>query len=302
METHGFFKEHEGAHGKYMRHEGGRMGKGNCRQLACLPVAILFATGHAWSLQASRTQSPPPKSSVNVSAHIPKEQLERETELKKLMDAGQEAFHQGKYEQAISLYQQALDFTKRLDPKEEGQILVMTTSHALADLGNSYLGLHQYSKAKTTFASLLEFGQKNLPFDSSVAGAFEDLAVVDGAQGNWPAAEDYLRRGIAYVEECVNHFKRSDTYNPQDIVANGDRRLEMRMLTEIGNVYANQSDFDAALSAYEVAFQIGDRFKADPESQRRVIDSAVRIAQLSRRNDQLNSWVNRSKALLAKID
>src|SRR5437867_8995442 len=145
-----------------MRHEGGRMGKGNWRQLACLPVAILFATGHAWSLQASRTQSPPPKSSGTVSAHIPKEQLEREAELKKLMDTGQEAFHQGKYEQAISLYQRALDFTKRLDQKEEGQILVMTTSNALADLGNSYLQLHRFGEAKTTFTSLLEFRQKNM--------------------------------------------------------------------------------------------------------------------------------------------
>jgi tetratricopeptide (TPR) repeat protein len=267
-----------------------------------LPATIFVMNGLAWSLQTSATQGVPPKTSTTVHARVPKEQLQREAELKKLMDAGLEAFGKGKYQEAILRFQEALEFTKRLDAKDEEYARLWTTNDALAKMGHSYLQLREYSRAATTYATLLEFRKRSTPFDSSVAAAYENLAVVYAMQGDWAGAQSNLRLGIAYLEDCINHFKTSDGYDPQDIVANGDRKHKARLLMELATVCANQGKFDDAFSSFEEAFQTGDRFKVEAKSLLEVTRGAVRVAELARRDDKLKIWTDREKALQAKSE
>jgi tetratricopeptide (TPR) repeat protein len=250
---------------------------------------------HAW-------QDGQSKASSSVSAGISKEELAREKELKKVMDGGREASRAGKYDQAISIFQEALELTKNLDVKSAEDVRLWTTDDALAQVGNCHLQLHQLEKAEADFKTLLEFRKQNLPYDSSVAGAYESLAVVNVMQTNFASAEDRLKQGITYVDECISHFKHSDSYDSQDIVANGDRRLKARLQMELANVYSNDGKFDEALSAYEEAFQIGAKFKAEPNSQIQVVTNAINAATLSKQTDKLKVWQDRSAALQVKKD
>jgi tetratricopeptide (TPR) repeat protein len=263
---------------------------------------MLLIGGYARTSQEQDTQKTPPKPSVTTSAGIPREELKKEAELKKVMDAGQEAYRQGKYDEAISRFQEALELARHLSGKDEEQVRLFTSDEALAKTGLSYLQLHQYERAEATFTTLLDLRKQNLPFDSSVSGALVDLAQVDVMEGNLSRAEAHLAEAVAYTKECVNHFKHSDAYDAQDIVANGDRRLLAQLHTYLGNVYANQGKFDQALAAYEEAFLIGDRFKADPKSQLQIVNSALSIAQLAKREDKCEVWRGRYKGLQEKND
>jgi tetratricopeptide (TPR) repeat protein len=263
---------------------------------------LLLLEGLAQPNMTRAMQDGQSKTGTSVSAGIPKEELAREAELKKVMDGGREAYGTGKYNQAISSFQEALELTKNLDPKNEQYARLWTTDDALAQIGNCFLQLHQLEKAEADFKTLLEFRKQDLPYDSSVAGAYEDLAVVNVMQANFSSAEDRLKQGIAYADECISHFKHSDIYDPQDIVANGDRRLKARLQMELANVYSNHGKFDEALSAYEEAFQTGDKFKVEPKSQIQVVNNAINVAQLAKQTDKLKVWQDRSAALQIKKD
>jgi tetratricopeptide (TPR) repeat protein len=263
---------------------------------------MLLGGGYARPSQESQTQKTPPKPSVTTSAGIPREELKKEADLKKVMDSGQEAYRQGKYEEAISRFQEALQLAKHLDGTDEEQVRLVTSDEALAKMGHCYLQLHRYDKAATTFTTLLDSREQNMPFDSSVSGALVELAAVDLMEGNFSRAEAHLAEAVAYTQACVDHFKHSDAYEARDIVANGDRRLLAQLHTYLGNVYADQGKFDQALAAYEEAFLIGDKFKADPKSQLQIVNSALSIAQLAKREDKLEIWQARYRALPVKND
>ena len=280
----------------------GRMGRGYLHFLAWSAGLLLLIGGLAQPTVTPAIQGGQQKTGVTVSAGIPKEQLDREAELKRVMDEGREAHREKKYDLAISRFQEALELTKNLDRKNQEDARLWTTDDALTQISNCYLQLHQLEKAETSFTALLEFRKQNLTYDSSIAVALEDLAVVDVMQNNLSRGEDHLKQGIVYIGECINHFQRSDTYDPQDIVANDDRKLKARLHMELANLYAHQGKFDEALSAYEEAYQIGDKFKAEPKSQSAVVSNAISVAELANRPDKLKVWQGRNAALQVKKD
>jgi tetratricopeptide (TPR) repeat protein len=276
------------------------MGNGYFSCLAWPAGLLLLIEGLAQPLMMPAMQDGQSRTRSTVSAGIPKEQLDKEAELKKVMDDGRETYREKKYDQAMARFQKALELTKNLDPKSEEYARLWTTNDALAQIGNCYLQLHQFDKAEVDFTTLLEFRKQNLPYDSSVGGAFENLAVVDAMQNHFTSAEDHLKQGITYMDDCINHFKRSDTYDPQDIITNNDQKLKARLQMELANVYANERKFDEALSTYEEAFQIGDKFKAEPKSQIQIVSNAIGVAELANRGDQLKRWQDRNEALQGK--
>jgi len=261
---------------------------------------MLLSEGYARPSQESHTQKTTPTGSSTTSAGISKEELKKEAEVKKALDAARDAYRYGKYDEALTGFQQALELAKHLDGADEEQVQLFASDEALAKTGLCYLQLHQYVNAEKTFTTLLELRKQKMPFDSSAAGALMDLAQVDVMENDFSRAEAHLAEAVAYTEGCVNHFKQSDTYDAQDIVANGDRRLLARLHTYLGNIYASQRKFDQALASYEEAFQIGEKFKADPKSQLQVVSGAMKIAELANREDKGEVWRTRYKALQEK--
>jgi tetratricopeptide (TPR) repeat protein len=267
------------------------------------PIGLLLLIGSApYPRMVPAMQGGEPKKSSSVSAGISKEELAREARLKTVMSEGRQAYQEHKYDEAISRFQEGLELTKSLDPKNAGNVLVMTTDDALAQIGSCNLQLHDLASAERTFKTLQEFRKQNLPFDSSVSGAFENLAVVEVMQNNFSGGEDYLKQGIAYIDECINHFKTADAYVSDDIVANNDRELKARLKMELGNVYSNDGKFEEALLAYEEGFQIADKFHAGPQSQTQIVSAAITVAKLANRDDELKVWQERSATLRVKKD
>lgn len=274
----------------------------------CFPIFVLLSgilllcEASAPPSQESQTQGTTPKASSATSAGISKEELKKEAELKKAMEAARDAYSHGKYDEAIRGFEQALELAKHLDGADEEQVRLSATDEALAKTGLCYLQLRQSAKAKTAFMTLLDLRKQKMAFDSSVSGALLELAQIDVMESDFPQAEAHLAEAVAYIEGCINHFKRSDTYDARDIVANGDRRLLAQLHTYLGNIYANQRKFDQALAAYEEAFQIGDKFKADPKSQLQVVSGAMKIAEVANRPDKRQVWQSRYEVLQEKND
>lgn len=279
-----------------------RLGKASLHRHVWLAGLLLLFEGLKQPPALAVVQEGQSKASSSASASIPKGELDIEAELKRVMQDGHNAYRAGKYDGALSRFQEALKLTKTLDPKIAGNVLIFTTDDALAQMGNCQLQLHQLEDAQSNFRALLEWRKQNLRYDSSVAVAFENLAVVDTMQNDFAKAGDHLKQGITYVDECISHFKSSDAYSPQDIVANDDRRLKSRLKLELANVYANQGKYDDALSACEEAFQIGDKFRSAPKAQLQIVSTAITVAKLANRADKVEMWEQRNKSLQEKKD
>ena len=268
--------------------------KQHALRLSSVAIACLLAQDFGRPIQTPSKQDNQVNSIATVTAGIPKEQL---AELEKLMDSASKAFSKRKYEQAISRYKKALDFMKRLDPKD--QILV-PIDNALEGVGVCHARLRSFDKAEIAFKALLDFRKENLPFDSSVALAYEYVAFAKEAQADVPGAEEHLLMGIAYLKECIKHFGGSDTYDPDAIVANLDRKHMVRLLWELAAAQVTEGKSDEAFTSCEEAFQIGEKFKTGHGSLREVIESALQIAAFSGRNERARVWIEREKKLQAK--
>lgn len=267
-----------------------------------LAAVMLLTTPLFHSESMAVWQGGQSKTIGSASAGIPKVELDREAALKVPIEQGRASYKEGRYQEAVAHFREALEQTKSLDPKLAGNVLIFTTDDALTWMGKCYLKLDQMENAQNTFASQLEWRKKYLPNDSSVAITLETLATLDIYQNNDAKAEDHLKQAITYIDEAIDHFKSSETYAPRDIVANDDRRLKSRLDLDLAELYTKQNRYDDALSACEKAFQIGDEFRADPRRQSEIVSTAIFVAQRANRPDELRLWEERNNVLKTKKD
>lgn len=222
------------------------------------------------TIAASRSATEPAGAQAGASAHIPKQELQREAQLKKLSDSAEEAYQRGNYEQALNEFQQVIAFCKQLTADDEKDVRFSSMDKALDGMAGSYTKLGRYKEAEAAYLQLVALRKEAAPYDSSTAGAYAELAALHGLERDWAKAQDYMSQAVSYVDECISHFKKSDDYDPQDRIANGDRSLKATLLMYLGNVYGNQGNFQEALSRYDEAYQTAEKFRASNWSPRSV--------------------------------
>jgi tetratricopeptide (TPR) repeat protein len=239
----------------------------------------------------------PPRVSPSVSANIPKQELEKESQVKSLLGLGTTDYKGGMYEKAVGELQQALDLSSTLNGADQENARFLYTTEALEYLGNSYLELKRYQDAETTYQRWITFAEQAEPFESSTATAFVLLASVHGNRSEWDKAMQDLAQGIALLDRCIDHFKKSDEYDSQDVVANDVRRQKAKLLAYLGNLYANRGETGQALSSYQAALEICQKFRASKAVRAQVVGNALQVAMATGQSDQAALWQSRQKAL-----
>lgn len=266
-------------------------------------MSVLLLLALAASPTYSEAGSPPqtpPRVSATVSANIPKQELEKESQVKSVLGLGTTDYKSGMYEKAVGELQQAVDLSSTLNAADQENARFLYATEALEYLANSYVKLKRYRDAEASCQHWITFAEQAKPYESSTATAFVVLASVHGNQGEWDKAAHDLAQGTALLDRCIDHFKKSDEYDSQDIVANNDRNSKGKLLLYVGNLNANRGETKQAFSAYEEAFTICEEFKASSAVLLQITNNALQVARSAGQSDQIALWQSRNKGLQGK--
>jgi tetratricopeptide (TPR) repeat protein len=139
--------------------------------------------------------------------------------------------YQGKYETALSHYQNALKISEEIDYEP---------SLLYSNIGNTYSSLGKYPTA-------LEYFQKSLAIDEKkkdkrgISSALNNIGNVYVNISNYPPALDNYLKSVKIDEEL------------------GDKEGVAIGLNNIGNIYANMNNFNTALEYYDKSLAIKEK-------------------------------------------
>ena len=250
------------------------------------------------------TQTPkknsPSLQATNATAHagISKEELRREARFNEILKGARQALRKKDFVKAIRLAQSAIDFAPQIQDQYQRN---RATDDALDCLGKSYIGLREFKEAESVYQQRLGVERKYEKFDSSIAGNLQMLGMIEGVQGRWASAESFYLQSSKYLDDCIQHFKKSDDYDPQDIVANNIRLQKSELLFYLAVAYSHEGKFDDALKSCDEAYHLGKKFHAPPPSLGRIVEGAIGLIESSGQLSKLDAWRAREKALRSHI-
>jgi tetratricopeptide (TPR) repeat protein len=271
------------------------------RILKMLLASLLVLTPGALPGQEPKTANKgrvtTPKTTATVTAGVPKEELDKEARFKDLIGEGIRLYDEGKYEEARPHFRSAAEFTEQLHDKDAKY---HSLDDALRYLGQSFIMLKQYQDAEAIYSRRLAAQKEYLQFDSATAGSLQVLGELEALQNHWNHAEDYYKQSAAYLDECIQHFKHSDSYDPQDIVANNDRTQKSGLLMYLAAAYAREGKRQDAVATNEQAYSLGEKFHAQPALLLQIVQNSIAILRGTAQADELNTWLQREGHLKAK--
>lgn len=267
-------------------------------------LTLLLATSVSlFAQERSRSQPPNPdkttKGGATVSAGISKQELEDEARVKARIKEGIQALKTSKYDNAGAEFVSAIHLANQVGDEKVKNAL---RDEALGFLGQACIMMREYGRAESTYLERLALEQKYLQFDSSVAGTMQVLGQLNAAQSRWDKAEDYYQRSSAYLEGCIDHYKHSDSFEANDIVANNDRRQKSVLLNYLAVAEANGGKTELAANTFEQAYVLGQRFRTPPTSLLPIVENAIAMLRATGPNKTLNAWLEREQKLRANSE
>jgi tetratricopeptide (TPR) repeat protein len=143
---------------------------------------------------------------------------------------------QGKYTEAFSYYEKALEIYQKTLPANHPNL---ATSYS--NIGFVYYNMENYSKALSYYEKTLEIEQETLPANHPhLATSYNNIGLVYYNMGNYSKALSYYEKTLEIEQETLpaNHPHLATSYN------------------NIGSVYDNMGEYSKALSYYEKALEI----------------------------------------------
>ncbi|HET9178701.1 MAG TPA: hypothetical protein VFQ24_10140 [Terriglobia bacterium] len=248
--------------------------------------------------RAPNSASPPQGTSATVHAGISKEELEKETRVDEFLEGASQELRRKDYPKAIKQAESALDFVSQV---QDAYRRNRATDDALDYLGKSYIYLREFQQAEEVYHRRLALERKYETFESSIAGNLQMLGMIEGAQGRWGPAISFYLQSSRYLDECIQHYKKSDDYDPQDIVANNQRRQKSELLLYLGAAYSQEGKIVEALRSCDEAYLLGEKFHAQPASLMRIAEAAIGLLKGSGQSNGLDMWQAREKSLRSRI-
>ncbi len=263
--------------------------------LAMLVCPHLLALGAVSATTGSTVQQDRPGT---VHAGISKEELKIEGHFDEILESARRALAEKDFAKAIVEAESALDFARQIRDQYQKY---KAMDNALDCLGNSYIGMQNLQQAEAVYKRRLEVKRDYEEFESSIAGNLQILGMLEAAQGHWESAESFYSQSNKYLDDCIQHFKKSDDYKPQDIVANDDRRQKSQLLLYIAFVYSHEGKYGEALKSCDDAYLLGEKFHAKPAFLIRVVEAAISLINISGQSSTLDTWRTREKALRSQV-
>jgi tetratricopeptide (TPR) repeat protein len=151
---------------------------------------------------------------------------------------GSAKYHQGKYQEAIKLYEEALAIRKRTLPSDHPDLAM-----SYNNIGNVYSTMRMYPKALVSHEKALEIRQQSLPPNHpDLAMSYDSIGSVIYCMNEYSQALPSHKKALKIRQQSLppNHPDLAMSYN------------------YIGMVYKKKGDYSKALSFCEEAVKIGE--------------------------------------------
>ncbi|MBU0531104.1 MAG: tetratricopeptide repeat protein, partial [Candidatus Uhrbacteria bacterium] len=140
----------------------------------------------------------------------------------------------------------------------------MPNTGDLLNLGNAYYAVGELGKAKDTYARILIQSPDDVPALENIGTTLYAMGDYYGAEDAWVAAtelagnESHILRLVDLINEHIPEHK--DRIKPMLELSIAQLGQTPGLLTELGEWYFEQGDYDRAISHYQVALTV------DPDS------------------------------------
>ena len=133
--------------------------------------------------------------------------------------------------------------------------------------------------------------------DSDFPLNYESIATIQMRREDWKSAEENLRLAVSEFDKSIAHFKKSDDYSENDIVANDERRSECITISLLAVVYFRERRFPESLELLDRAYNQAVKFQAPKNDVSQIVDLGIRFSRDA--GDILASavWLKRSLLL-----
>ncbi|CAF0876685.1 unnamed protein product [Adineta steineri] len=185
---------------------------------------------------------------------------------------------QGKYEEALVLYEKSLTINQITLPPNHPDLVA-----SYINIGSVHYNISNYSKALSSYEKALEIQQRSLPLNHpDLASSYNNIGVVHRNMGNYSKALSFHENALEIWQQSLslNHPDLASSYNNiglvhknmtnyQKAVLSHKKALEIQQQSlpsnhsdlaksygNIGNVHCNMGNYPKALSSHEKAFEI----------------------------------------------
>jgi tetratricopeptide (TPR) repeat protein len=157
-------------------------------------------------------------------------------------------------------------------------------------IGNCLFKMKQFAEAEQTYIKAVDYADKN---DDSYAINYESIALCRMAQQQLDTAEEPLQKAVSLLGEQIQHFKKSDTYDPHDVVANDVRDSQDVTLTYLAVLRFRQQRFSDTFLLLDQAYDQALKFQARIQTIEFIVGTARTIA-VAIGDDSANAvWMGR---------
>jgi tetratricopeptide (TPR) repeat protein len=158
-------------------------------------------------------------------------------------------------------------------------------------IGNCLFKMKQFAEAEQTYIKAVDYADKD---DDSYAINYESIALCRMAQQQLDTAEEPLQKAVSLLGEQIQHLKKSDTYDPHDVVANDVRDSQDVALTYLAVLRFRQQRFSEAFSLLDRAYDQAIQFQAEIHTVELIVGTARAIA-VAIGDDAANAvWMKRA--------
>ncbi|MGK7922261.1 MAG: tetratricopeptide repeat protein [Trichodesmium sp.] len=177
-----------------------------------------------------------------LNAYQPQQQIisqtSQQTEAEKLYKQGNRLYNDGKYQDALKAYQQALERFQLISRALENanQSLSLKIGETLHSIGAVYKKLADYPQALKYYQQAVKF-RRQINDKEGIGSSLNSIGGVYFFQGNYGEALDYLQQALAIRQELGDLIRVSRTQN------------------NIAAIYLNQAKYAQSLEYYQQALQ-----------------------------------------------
>ncbi|MBF0100912.1 MAG: CHAT domain-containing protein [Desulfobacterales bacterium] len=199
--------------------------------------------------------------------------------LQPYLDSGLEPFKQGRFEEAVAIWEKALDQVTQTTPVDIGIVLDITTY-----LSDAYKALGHHQKAVAVVKHVLPLleNSKDEIRNAQILGNLGDLYLSLGDIGH----------AVEYFEKAVEHARNA---NDPLVLAN--------VLNNVANALAVVKDFDGAMGAYGECIDVLTEMKTESTVRDELLSTVlINTARLSYLNKKFDDMENALNYAMVKIN
>lgn len=242
------------------------------------------------------------RDSVTVSAGIPKEELQRETQYNTVFRQAVDLKRNGQYENALAKFEEAERIAASFAHIQGGLVKAIEKQNSkqadfpIIDFRNGALQGVLEQEADT-LALLRRFNESEKvslrrvdvlrvwtnEYDGAFAHNYMELAAVRMLQKDWKGADNYCQQAIKAYDKVIEHFAGSE-------IQAAERRAKALDMYYVALVYFREGKTTESLDTFESAFNTATELHATTQPLKQMATSARDVALVSGHPIEAVKW------------